>query len=258
MTTLPLSTKIAHCLRRIRRPIYATIAAILFVCALDGCATSPVDHVVQYQAAPTTRPDKVYVYPFDIAAATVQPDHGRLTSLTSTLRGQTEASRAATLAAQVQDALANELVRRLLALGLQPIRANTAPAPGEDVWLIKGRFETIDAGDRARRVVIGLGSGKSTLATSVEIWHQSADGTARLIETSTVAIDSGRMPGMAETLGVGAVAGHLVESAAVGGVLHTGAETTHTQPADDAKRMASAIAKRIGQIGTAQGWLTKH
>ena len=63
------------------------------------------------------------------------------------------------------------------------------------------------------------------------------------------------MPGIAETAGVGAAAGHLATSAAVGAGLHGVSETTHGGAAGNAKKLAESIAKQVAELGKTQGWM---
>lgn len=105
---------------------------------------------------------------------------------------------------------------------------------------------------------MGLGAGKSQVGATVQIWSQLAGREPELSQTYEVAADSGHMPGMAETMGVGAATNRLAMSAATGGALHATSETRHAKPVDDAQRMADTIAKQIAQLGVAQGWLQKE
>jgi hypothetical protein len=124
---------------------------------------------------------------------------------------------------------------------------------------VKGSFETIDSGNRRRRILIGLGAGKSQVSSSVQILYQPAGGPPRLVQTFNATADSGKAPGIAETAGVGAAAGSIATSAAVGGGLHAVSETKRAGVSADAKRLADAVAKQIAQIGVSGGWLsTEH
>jgi hypothetical protein len=67
--------------------------------------------------------------------------------------------------------------------------------------------------------------------------------------------DSGKAPGVAETAGVGAAAGHIATSAAMGGGMHAVSETRHDTVGQDAKRLGDKIAKQIADIGVSEGWL---
>ncbi|MFC0397289.1 DUF4410 domain-containing protein [Paraburkholderia rhizosphaerae] len=224
--------------------------------SLAGCGGGNVDRAEQASRAALVRPQAVFVYAFEIDPALVQTDHSLVETLNASLHGQSDSMRQLSLASGVQDALADEIVKELRGKGVPAIRLTDAPPLGQNVLIVRGTFEKVDAGNRASRLVIGLGAGKSQIATSVQLWYQAADGEQMLMESSKASRNSGHMPGMAETLGVGAVAGRLVESAAAGGVFHATSETLRASPIDDAKRVADLIAKRIVKLDSAEGWQT--
>ncbi|MBC8831786.1 DUF4410 domain-containing protein, partial [Escherichia coli] len=67
---------------------------------------------------------------------------------------------------------------------------------------------------------IGLGAGKSEVGASVTVVFRPASGTPQPLGTFSASANSGHMPGMVETAGVGAAAGRLATSAAVGAGMH--------------------------------------
>ncbi len=76
------------------------------------------------------------------------------------------------------------------------------------------------------------------------------------MDTIEVDAKSGLTPGMAETMGAGALAGHLLVSAAVS----TGVQVVSEKFADtvvaDADRAAKGIAKQLSALFAQQGWTT--
>jgi Domain of unknown function (DUF4410) len=123
------------------------------------------------------------------------------------------------------------------------------------VLLVQGSFDTIDAGNRRRRTLIGLGAGKSEVSSTVQIVYQPAGGAPRVVQSFTANADSGKMPGMVETAGVGAAAGTAATAAAAGAGLHGVTETKRAGVSDDAKRLADAVAKQIARFGVEAGWM---
>lgn len=239
---------------RMRPGALALAGAMLF----GGCAGhAATTHVVPQPASSNTlaRPGIVYVDTFDVDPALVQSGASLVARMQSTWSGQTDAGARATLAHDVQDAAANEIVSRLQAAGLVAMRVSGTAPPGRDALVVKGRFERVDAGNKARRVVIGLGAGKSTVSVAIEVWYLAADGRTELVETSESSADSGRAPGLAESLGAGAAADHIAQSAAVGGVVHHDAEAKRTPPVDEARRIGDAAADEVRKLCVARGWL---
>jgi Domain of unknown function (DUF4410) len=131
-----------------------------------------------------------------------------------------------------------------------------APAPVEvNALMIEGNFEKIDEGSRRRRMLVGLGAGKSEIGASVQIVYQPANGSPTLLQGFSANADSGHMPGIAETAGVGAVAGHLAVSAAAGAGVHGVSETKHAGMSAEAKKLADSIAKQFAAANAANGWM---
>jgi len=64
------------------------------------------------------------------------------------------------------------------------------------------------------------------------------------------------MPGVADTMGVGAVAQRAATSAAVGGAMHAGSEARRTGDDANATRLADALGRQIGRFAVAQDWIT--
>ena len=241
----------------------ARLVLVAMVCCsalLTGCAGSSISNASETSAQPQVRPDNIYVYTFDADPDQVKLDSGGMVQKLKThLGGSSAAEKQIADADEVREQVANEIVHQLQSMGLHAIRPD-GPAPtDQNVLLVQGSFATIDSGNRRRRTLIGLGAGKSQVSSSVQILYKPAGGAPRLVENFTADADSGKAPGMAETAGVGAAAGSIATTAAVGGGLHAVSETKRAGVSADAKRLADAVAKQIAQIGVNGGWLsTEH
>lgn len=233
----------------------ASAALLVATVLLAGCAGS-VTHATQYSAQPEIRPDNIYVYSFDSSPDQVKLDSsGVIQKIKSRFDGASAAQKQAQEAAEVREQVADEIVQQLQSMGLRAIRSDVPAPADQNVLLIQGKFDTIDSGNRRRRMLIGLGAGKSELSTSVQLLYKPAGGEPHLVQRFDASADSGKMPGIAETAGVGAAAGHIATSAAAGAGLHGVAETRHGGAAGNAKKLAESIAKQVAEIGKAQGWL---
>lgn len=233
----------------------ASAAALVLCAMLAGCAGG-ITNATSYSAAPQVRPDTIYVYSFDSSADQVKLDNsGVIQKIKSEFDSATPAQKQAQAAAQVREQVANEIVHQLQSMGLRAIRSDIPAPADQNVLLVQGKFDTIDAGNRRRRILIGLGAGKSELSTSVQLLYKPAGGTPRLVQSFSASADSGKMPGIAETAGVGAAAGHLATSAAAGVGMRGVSETKQDGASGDAKKLAQSIAKQVAQIGKAQGWM---
>jgi hypothetical protein len=238
------------------RSALCALSALVF-CAvlLTGCA-SGITNVSAYNAATQVRPETIYVYAFQSSPDQVKLDGGLIQKMQSQFDGTATLKKQTDDATEVREQLADEIVRQLQSMGLRAIRAD-APAPSDrNALIVQGSFETIDAGNRRRRMLVGLGAGKSQVGTSVQVLYQPAGEAPRFVQSFEAKADSGKAPGVAETAGIGAAAGHVATSAAAGVGLHAVSETKHAGVSADAKRLADSIAKQVAQIGVGEGWMT--
>ncbi|RKT22586.1 uncharacterized protein DUF4410 [Paraburkholderia sp. RAU2J] len=235
------------------------VAMVCCTALLSGCAGSGVRNISEASAQPQVRPDTIYVYTFDADPDQVKLDSGMLQKLKTHLSGSSDAQKQVADADAVREQVASEIVQQLQSMGLHAVRSD-APAPADqNVLLVQGSFDTIDSGSRLRRTMIGLGAGKSQVSSTVRILYKPAGGAPRLVQRFDADADSGKAPGVAETAGVGAVAGSIATTAALGGGLHAVSETKRAGVSADAKRLADAVVKQITQIGVSGGWMsTQH
>jgi ribosomal protein S19E (S16A) len=256
-----MSVSIKRFVGKARRALVASLMVGMAMVA--GCASSvaDADNIVPPAAAAKARPDNIYVYAFNSDARDVQlDDHGVVTKLTNALSDDSAAQQQAQQAQKAGAArndVADAIVAKLQSMGLRAIRADVPPPADQNVLLVKGDIDSIDAGNRRRRMLIGLGAGQSKVGATVQLIYQPAHGTPQLIEQFDADADSGHAPGMAEMVGIGAVAGHAVTSLAVSGGVHATTETKRTTISSDGQRLGDKIAEQIGEIGAAQGWMGK-
>ncbi|MGD8810228.1 MAG: DUF4410 domain-containing protein, partial [Gammaproteobacteria bacterium] len=105
-----------------------------------------------------------------------------------------------------------------------------------------------------RRVIIGLGVGRSTVEARVQL-YEAIRGRAQLIETMKATTRSGRKPGMAEMIGVGALAGHIVTATALSGAASGASEALSANVDALAETMAKKVADEIVEYYEKRGWL---
>jgi hypothetical protein len=242
---------------------HASAALLFSSILLTGCASGITNvanaspYTAAITAAPQVRPDTIYVYTFASNASEVKLDNGGVAhKLMTRFTGDTSAAQQSADATAASEEVADEIVHKLQSMGLRAIRTDALPPAGQNALMVQGNFDTIDAGNRRRRTLIGLGAGKSDVGSTVQILYKPAGGAATVLQSFDANADSGKMPGVVETAGVGAAAGHLATSAAVGGGMHAMGESKHDTVSQDAKRLGDSIAKQIAQLGVTQGWLS--
>src|SRR4029453_4850565 len=111
------------------------------------------------------------------------------------------------------------------------------PSGTSNAVLVTGQLVSINEGNEAERVVIGLGAGRSDVRAQAQVFELTPTPT-RLIAAIEVDAKSGLQPGMAETMGAGALTGHLLVSTLVSGAVQVATETMSDTVVADADRAA--------------------
>ncbi|MFP3569736.1 DUF4410 domain-containing protein [Paraburkholderia sp. SIMBA_030] len=223
---------------------------------LLGGSASAATNVTQASAAPPARADIIYVYAFVATPDQVKMDSGMSQKLKMAMSGESSAQKQDQTAVDTRVQVADEIVRELQSKGLHAVRMD-GPAPAnQNALIVEGNFQIIDEGNRRRRILIGLGAGKSEVGASVQILYKPANGTPMPLQSFSADANSGHMPGVAETAGVGAAAGHVATAAATGGSLHGVSEVKGDSVAGDAKKLADSIAKQVAAASAANGWMS--
>jgi hypothetical protein len=208
---------------------------------LMACAETKVETVRQHQGAERLpKPDRVLVYNLAVATHEVSVNSAigaRIKSLatrTSKNEEQLKVGRA------VANALSEELVKELHALGMPAQRSDVMESPRTGTLAIEGQFLTIDEGNRLRRLVIGFGAGGSEVRTQVQVSLGTPTGNL-LLEEFTTDAESSKKPGTGPMAATGAAVTGTAAAAATlsGGV---GVVTEFDQTVEgDARRTAHEI-----------------
>jgi hypothetical protein len=235
---------------------YAWMVAGCIVFALTGCAPTQVT-VLQQTAAQVPKPDQIRLYNFAVSPDEVSLDRGISASIRDYINKTPRSAQEKEVGHQVATALAKELQQQILALGFN-VAYVAYPAGPPTSWgnvvEITGQFLSIDEGNRTERVVIGLGAGRTDVKALVQVFDARGGARTLISEFDTNAA-SGYKPGMAETMGAGAAAGHLGASALVSSGLAVGSEEFTATVEADAKRTAEDIVKKLKEFFAVQGWL---
>lgn len=234
--------------------------ALAGLAVLTGCS-SPAQQTADYVAppsqggAPLPRPRTVFVYDFTIDPNTIQLDTGmkaKLDALQATAPDPAAARRA--LATEVQEAISETLISAIDKMGLQAVAAGRGtPRPGD--VLIEGQILRVNAGNAARRAVIGFGAGKSAVYGSAAVLQIGPDGLPHPLQSYSADANSGRTPGLA--LGAaGAAAGHVataVAGAAIGTI-----KRQRSSLGEDGVNLAKKVATNVGAFFASEGWIAPN
>jgi hypothetical protein len=220
---------------------------------LAGCTSVSVQREVgALEQLPP--PSRVLVYNFAVTPQEVQLDSVGA-AITRTLDGTADSQQEQQVGHAVANALAKRLVSDIQNMGLYAERASgPVPPTGNDV-LILGQLVSIDQGNEAERVIIGLGAGRSDVEARVQV-YESAAGRTIPVETVEGSAKSSLMPGAAETLGVGALTGHILVSAAVTAGSQVANQTLSANVDSEAEHLADKVADQLEVLFATQGWIS--
>jgi hypothetical protein len=233
--------------------------AILTVCVMAiavGCAPTNV----QQQSMTLTqlpRPDLIMVYDFAVSPDEVKLDTGLSAELMQKYaqhKGASPTAQEIKLGHKVAEAVADELVKKIRSYGLWAERGFGYPYGKGKVLMVKGQFVSIDQGNRTERVAVGLGAGRSDVQANVQVFELTPQGLQQ-VDSMRADAKSGYKPGMAEMMGAGAIAGHLLMSTVVSGVVAGASEMTSATVEADGKRLADKIAADLGNFFVNQAWI---
>ncbi len=232
------------------------LSAFMMLAIAAGCAPTTVQQK-QEALAQLPRPDRILVYDFAVSPDEVKLDTGLSAEIMQKYAEHKGASRTAEeikVGHKVADAVAAELVKKIRGYGLMAERAFGLPSAKGKVLMVKGQLLSIDEGNRSERVAIGLGAGRTSVQANVQVYEMTAKGMQQ-VDALRGTAKSGRKPGMGEMMGVGAIAGHLLASTVVSGVLAGTSEMTSATVEADGKRLAENIAQELGKFFVDQGWI---
>lgn len=221
-----------------------------------GCAPSNVETTYS-QSIAMARPQQVLVYDFAVAPDEVHLDRGVVGKAELKISGKTPSQLERIVGHQVAKQLALELAKQITAMGIPAQRAWGMPARWGNVVVVEGQLLSVNEGNEAERVVIGLSAGKSDVHAIAQLFAAMPTGLT-LLEQFDSDMQSGFMPGMAETMGAGAIGGHIAVAAAAGVVTHGAGEKLSSSVDAEAKRSADAIAKQLRPYFESHGWLRSY
>lgn len=220
---------------------------------LGGCArTSVVGGDATLASLP--RPPEVLVYDFVASPDDVRLGSGLAVHVIRALEQESPTEAEVAVGRKVSAALSEKLVERIGALGIPARRAASSENGTTDDLIVRGHFLSIDQGNRRRRILIGLGAGASDVKTSVQVYQRVPSGR-RIVDQFEVDSHSGRKPGAAETMGIGAAAGAAGIAAGVGAAGSVASEAFGANVEADAARAADRIAEVLERFFRQQGWI---
>ncbi|HUJ78686.1 MAG TPA: DUF4410 domain-containing protein [Nitrospiria bacterium] len=235
----------------------AVFSAILLL-SVAACAPTSVE-VTGGGGGEAPRPDRILVYDFAVTPDEVELDQGLGADLKAQI--EHESSLTARTAQEIKightvvNVMSEELVKAIQGYGFPVERALGLPKRKNGrTLLVKGQLFSIDEGNSTERIVIGLGAGRTSVRARVQLYDLTPEGMKK-VEAMRGEAEGLAQPGMAETMGVGAIAGHLLVSTLVSGTMEAGGELDWNSVEGDGKRLARGVAADLEQYFITQGWL---
>jgi hypothetical protein len=234
------------------------LTPVLAICVAlaAGCATTKSTLETESSML-YSKPEHVLVYDFAVSPEEVELDSGLGAKLENAMKKTPRTEQEKEIGRQVANVLAVKLVAEIQSLGLPANRATGAPPEKGSLFAIKGQFVSIDEGNRTERTMIGLGLGRTDVATTIQ-GYDFQNGKKSLAISFETDAKSGRKPGLAESMGVGAVGGHLAVATAIGVGGDVASEALSANVDADAERTAKKIASQLKDYFAGQGWITQY
>jgi hypothetical protein len=231
---------------------------LIITIALAGCAQTTVQPEQETAMANLPAPLVVLVHKFGVNLNEVTETQGLYGRAIDAIERETMTQETKQLAQDVSNSLADELVKQINSMGLPAQRAGQDADVPPNALVITGYFVDIDAGNKARQLVIGFGAGQAHIDAQVQVLSPSEGGYRTLLEFKTHA-DSGEMPGAAVTMGAGAAAqGGLTAGMAAANVAVGGVKAYRTAMGAMAGRTADKAAAYLSKFFASQGWISPN
>jgi hypothetical protein len=234
---------------------------------LSGCATvsvtpesiRPSDPSVALHAieAEPTPPAEVAVSDFAFSPSSVTENRSPLNRAIDLVRRSSADTRRKEIGRKIAVLISEQTAKRLNKGDLEATRV-----PGDidislsgNFLLVTGRLINVDEGNRFTRVAFGLGLGESRLATEVHV-YRVVNGERAEVLTFTTHASSGKMPGVAESLGFGELLlGPITLITGIEDSLSSGQKIYSSQIEYLAGVTSDQVARYLSQYAASEGWI---
>jgi Domain of unknown function (DUF4410) len=234
------------------RPPRSTWLLFLGLVALAGCSSIKVSDRQEYQGPRLPRPGRIIVYDFAVTPEGM-PEFAKAGHVyvppDQPLEGKPLEN-----AKKGGAVLAQKLVEKIDAMGLNAVRAEGQPPPQVNDIVLVGYFGKISQGSMVERVVVGFGEGDAKLDTHVEGWRMTEKGLVPVGSGSTSS-DSMGGPGLIIPAVVTVATANPI-GLAVGGAVKAGEAIAGKGTVDDtAEKTADKIAEVLQERFQKEGWI---
>jgi len=230
--------------------------AAMALTAMVGCARVSTEHV-QKTTDRLDKPAVILVQDYQVSPDKVQLDSALSSRIKRAVKGTPKTEDQLKVEQEVSRTLTTTLVDEIRKLGIPAEPARMAAPVGGPTLSIEGQIMSVDEGNKAKRLVIGLGSGASEVRTLTQVYEVTSGDGHRLVEDFYTTTKSSRKPGFGPMAGLGAAAGLAASHAAAAGGVGLATALSQTVEAD-VKHSAKQIAKELAKLFVEQGWIAQE
>ncbi len=249
---------------------YSRISVCLALSAmLVGCAKVSVTprgveqsnpaQVADALEAASSAPTQVAVRDFAFNSSSVRENGSPLHRGADLFRRSSADERRVEIARDAAATLSTRTTKQMAKRGLPAARIpgdSDTPVYNNSL-VVTGRLIDVDEGNRFTRIALGLGAGESRLETEVHVYRVVEGEKAEVLAFTTHA-DSGRMPGVLPSMGVGEVVlGPITALTMIEDAASSGQKIYASQIEYLAGQTADQVANYLSQYAADNGWIPR-
>jgi hypothetical protein len=241
------------------------LPAVLAACAQLSIRPQPVQpsdpavtaHAIEAEPVP---PNKVMVSDFEVSPSSVRDNSSPLHRLLNLFRQGSPEEHRLKIGRGAVASLSEQTLKRLNKLGLETSRipSDKSVSVPDNILLVTGRVINANEGNRLTRIALGCGAGESSLDTEVHVFRVAYGERAEVLAFTTHA-DSGKMPGLLPSMGVGELfVGPITILAKAKDTVSIGQKIYSSQIDHLAGRTGDEVARYLSQYAAQEGWIPRE
>jgi hypothetical protein len=213
-------------------------------------------HAIETEPTP---PGEVLVRDFGVSPSSVRDNASPLHRLISLFRQGSLEEHRLEIGRAASAGLSQQTVKRLNKLGLEASRSpSDSSVSMSDVLVVTGRVINANEGNRLSRIALGCGAGESSLDTEVHVFRVAYGEQAEVLAFTTHA-DSGKMPGIVPSLGVGELFIGTITVLAKAKAAVSGGQKIYSSQIDHlASGTGDEVARYLSQYAAHEGWIPQE
>jgi hypothetical protein len=205
-------------------------------------------------------PTEVVVHDFEFSPTSVKDNSSPAHRAMNLFRQSSADQRKLEIGQAAAASLSEQTVKQVNKLGLRASRISAGSDESllDNILLVTGRLIDANEGNRLTRIALGLGAGESALDTEVHVFRVVQGERAEVLAFTTHA-DSGKMPGLLPSLGVGELfIGPITAASKAKDAASTGGKIYSSQLDHLASKTGKQVARYLSQYAANEGWIPRE